>query len=95
MRITEKQHHCIREAIEETMPDAEPYLFGSRTDDLARGGDIDILLLSERKLPLRSVMTLKRKILSKIGEQKLDIVNFSKSTNTPFKKLILEKAVKL
>lgn len=95
MRITEKQHLSIRQAIEEIAPEAEPYLFGSRTDDSAQGGDIDILLLTRDKLPLRSVLRIRRKILDDIGEQKLDLINFSKESDAPFKDLILETAVRL
>lgn len=91
VRITEEQHFSIRKAIEESAPGAEPFLFGSRTDDSARGGDIDILLLTSRKLPLRSVLKIRRKVLDEIGDQKLDLVNFSKESDDPFKKLILRR----
>jgi len=95
VRITEKQHWSIRVAISESAPGADSYLFGSRTDRSARGGDIDILLLTGRKLPLRTILGLRRKILERIGDQKLDLVNFSKDSEAPFKKLILESAVRL
>lgn len=95
MRITENQHRSIRAAINESVPGADSYLFGSRTDRSSRGGDIDILLLTGQKLPLRTILSLRRRILERIGDQKLDLVNFSKDSEAPFKKLILESAVKL
>jgi hypothetical protein len=38
---------------------------------------------------------MRRAILSKIGEQKLDIVNFSKTEQHPFKDVAMENALKL
>jgi hypothetical protein len=38
---------------------------------------------------------MRRAILSKIGEQKLDIVNFSKAEQHPFKEIAMEGALKL
>ncbi|MGB7651574.1 MAG: nucleotidyltransferase domain-containing protein [Gallionella sp.] len=43
MRITARQHHAIIEASREIFGDAaQVRLFGSRADDAARGGDIDL-----------------------------------------------------
>jgi len=95
VRLTEKQLTAIQDAIQQSVPDAEPYLFGSRTDDSARGGDIDLMLLTQEKLPLRQLLSLRRKILQKIGDQKVDLVNFSKQSDAPFKTLILKTAVRL
>jgi len=47
------------------------YLFGSRTDDSKRGGDINLLILSE-KLASKEKRMLKLDLYYKIGEQKQD-----------------------
>jgi predicted nucleotidyltransferase len=47
------------------------FLFGSRVDDSAKDGDIDLLLITEEKLSLVSISRIRRLILNKIGEQKL------------------------
>lgn len=75
--------------------EAEAYLFGSRADSRVRGGDIDLLLLTDTRLPLRRVRELRRAILSDIGEQKLDIVNFTRQAQHPFKDIALQGSVKL
>jgi predicted nucleotidyltransferase len=54
-------------------PEAELYLYGSRTDDSARGGDIDLLVVSD-KLTFRDTLRLRIQILDRIGEQQLDLV---------------------
>jgi predicted nucleotidyltransferase len=85
----------IKSRIHESIPSADVFLFGSRVDDSAKGGDIDLLLLTEEKLPLVSINRIRRLILNDIGEQKIDIVNFTKSITHPFKSLALESAIRL
>ena len=76
-------------------PDADCYLFGSRTIDEAKGGDIDILVITPYRLTLPQISRLRRLILNQIGEQKIDIVNFPTSSDHPFKRAAFEKAIKL
>jgi predicted nucleotidyltransferase len=76
-------------------PGAEAYLFGSRTDPVARGGDIDVLLLTEQRLALATIRRIRRAILDRIGEQKLDIVNFTRNERHPFKEVALATAARL
>ena len=47
MRLAYQEQLAIREAIHQADTDAMIYLFGSRTDDTAKGGDIDLLVLSK------------------------------------------------
>lgn len=95
MRISESISYSIKKRIQGSIPNAEVFLFGSRADDSAKGGDIDLLLLTEEKLPLVSINRIRRLILNDIGEQKIDIVNFTKSMTHPFKSLALESAIRL
>ena len=73
MRLTAGEITAIREEIERLDPKAEVYLYGSRVDDTARGGDVDLLVVSDM-LSFRDVLRLRTGILDRIGWQQLDLV---------------------
>lgn len=95
MRLAAEEKDAIRQETARLAPGGDAYIFGSRTDPAGCGGDIDLLLLTDEKLPLRTLRVLRRAILQKIGEQKLDIVNFARLASHPFKEIALSTAVKL
>lgn len=52
MRLTEQQARAILDAAHEIAGEnAQVWVFGSRLDDAARGGDLDLLLESPEPLP--------------------------------------------
>jgi uncharacterized protein len=73
MRLRADDAKAIREEVQRSDPAAEIYLFGSRADDHARGGDIDLLVISDQ-LTLRGLLRLRTRILDRIGWQQLDLV---------------------
>jgi predicted nucleotidyltransferase len=73
MRLTEKEISVIRKNILQADPDAQIYLFGSRLNDLAKGGDIDILVIS-KTIGFLEKVRIRTKIFKELEEQKLDIV---------------------
>ena len=95
MRIKEPVRQFFVQEIGKIDPDAEVYLFGSRTDDEARGGDIDILILSEERIPVSYVRMLRREFFKTFGWQKLDVVNFLFNEEDPFRNLISKQLVRL
>lgn len=95
MRLKASEKNAILRQAASFAPDGETYLFGSRTNPVARGGDIDLLLLTNDKIPLRKLREMRRAILREIGEQKLDIVNFLHHSDHPFKDVALTGAVRL
>lgn len=95
MRISQYTHQAIKSNVAALSPDADCYLFGSRTIDAAKGGDIDILVITPEKLPLPYISRMRRLILDQIGEQKLDIVNFPVNSKHPFMRVALDTAIKL
>lgn len=73
MRLTTAEITAIREEIGRLDTQAEVYLYGSRMDDTARGGDVDLLVVSDT-LSFRDVLRLRTGILDRIGWQQLDLV---------------------
>ena len=73
MRLSQSQIAAIREEVARLDPEAQTYLFGSRADDRARGGDIDLLVVSD-KLGFRDLLRLRVRILDRIGWQQLDLL---------------------
>ena len=77
MRLTPKQRQIIQLAVREHAgPAARVILFGSRTDDQARGGDIDLLV--ESALPVERpawlAATLAARIERALGGRKVDVL---------------------
>jgi predicted nucleotidyltransferase len=95
MRLAVNEVDVIREEIRQFDPAAEIYLYGSRVDDAARGGDIDLLVLSD-KLGFRDVLRLRTRILDRIGWQQLDLLVRQRNQPTdPITALALETGTKL
>ena len=95
MRLTASEIAAIREEIGRLDPKAEVYLYGSRVDDAARGGDVDLLVISET-LGFREVLRLRTRILDRIGWQQLDlVVRRSDQVHEPLAALALETGVKV
>jgi uncharacterized protein len=95
MRLTASQITAIREEIGRLDPKAEVYLFASRVDDAARGGDIDLLVFSDA-LGFREVLQLRRRILDRIGWQQLDLlVRRPDQVSEPLAAIALETGVRL
>lgn len=95
MRITEHEKKVIVEAVVSIDPNANVWLFGSRTDDNKKGGDIDIAVLSE--IINRDIMQeikVRRFICNRIGEQKIDIVT-SCTGNEAFFRLAVAEGIQL
>jgi predicted nucleotidyltransferase len=95
MRIEEPKIQFIKKAVAEKIPGACVYLFGSRTNDQAKGGDIDILILSEQPADKRLLRSIRVGFYLQFGWQKLDIANFTYADNAVFKQIALENAIML
>jgi predicted nucleotidyltransferase len=77
MRLTQLQHRIIKDEVARVMGEGvQVLLFGSRTDDSRRGGDIDLYLEApeRREQAWRLVLRLNAALQERLGEQKLDIV---------------------
>ena len=95
MRLDSNQLQTIREETWQLDPTADVYLYGSRADDAAKGGDIDLLVISDH-LGFREVLKLRRAILDRIGWQQLDlVVRRRDQTDEPLAAMVLETGIKL
>jgi len=97
MRLSQHQCQAIIFATQSVFGDsAKVWLFGSRLDDLKRGGDIDLLLFSDQPIENETTQMaiFKYKLYQAIGEQKID-TQILATPPTIFQQLILENAILL
>lgn len=95
MRLGTNEAKAIVEEIRRLDPAAEIYLYGSRANDLAKGGDIDLLVVSD-KLGFRDVLRLRTRILDRIGWQQLDLlVRRRDQVDEPLAAMAQETGIKL
>ena len=93
MRLTEAEKRAILETVAKADAKAEVYLFGSRVDDSAMGGDIDLLVLS-RKIDLMAKLDVLAALRQIIGDQKIDLAIYP-DTSQPFARMAIESGARL
>ena len=93
MRLSPEEKSAVVDAIIHLDPEARIYLFGSRVDDRQKGGDIDILVFSNR-LKFKDKLKIKAVLFETMEDQKIDLI-ITKDSNDPFVKIALEKGVRL
>ena len=86
MRLTEKEISSIKNNVLRFDPEAKIYLFSSGTNDKAKGGDIDVLVISN-KIDFNKKLKIITGIFKEIDEQKLDLV-IKKNFDDVFVKMI-------
>ena len=94
IRLDQEELATLKRSLEKLTDDYALYLFGSRADPTKRGGDIDILVISD-KLKRRDLRKVRIDFFEKFGEQKLDIVLDDGTLSSPFVRHIIDKAVSL
>lgn len=93
MRIKEDEVKVLKESVKERDPDAKIYLFGSRTNDQARGGDIDLLVLSEN-LTFKDKLKIKARIFEFMEVQAIHLI-IAHDTSDLFVRAVLDEGVPL
>lgn len=79
MRLSKRVITIIQESIKNSFGDVNVYLFGSRTDDSKRGGDIDLAVdahISKEDFRKKKSLFLSL-LLKKDFDYKIDLVNFN------------------
>ena len=96
MRLDEDEARVILREVRKLDPQADIYLFGSRTQDELSGGDIDLLVISSH-LGFSDKITLLVEIKLAIGDQKIDLLikKPEDKLKDPFIASILKNAVLL
>jgi predicted nucleotidyltransferase len=76
MRLKPDQAYSIKRIAKDIFgDDSKVYLFGSRTDDDKRGGDIDLYIETSAKEDIYSKkIKMLKELYENFGEQKIDIV---------------------
>ncbi len=95
MRLNPEVHAFIKDTAGRMFPGAALFLFGSRVDDQAKGGDIDLMIVSEEKLHASKIRAFRIAFIKRFGWQKLDIVNYTTDENPPFRQLISDTSILL
>lgn len=95
MRLKTEIINELKRLIEEKIPGSAIYLFGSRTDDQAKGGDIDIMILSEKPAEKQILRKIRVEFFKKFGWQKMDLINFTYKEDSAFRKIIEPNSIKL
>jgi predicted nucleotidyltransferase len=99
MRLIQEHQNIIKQVGCEIFGSgAEIYLFGSRVDDLRKGGDIDLYVVPNSNEPYCDLFDKKITLLSKLktflGDQQIDLV-LSKDKNRSIEKEALRTGIKL
>ena len=77
VRLSDATQKVIRQTVAEIFgPEAKVLLFGSRTDPRARGGDIDLLVVSDKPVaePERKALKLVARLQIRLGDQPIDVL---------------------
>ncbi len=98
MRISERERALIKQTCLEVFGTDEVYLFGSRVDDTALGGDIDLFIETdpaespsqrfEKKIRFLTLLKMR------IGDQKIDVV-LAQDSNRPIEQEARKTGIKL
>lgn len=93
MRLSIEEVNAIKKVVARLDITAKVYLFGSRVYEDQRGGDIDLLIFSNR-LSQKDASEIRYNLWHHIGEQKIDII-VAKDRSHPFTRIALKEAILL
>jgi predicted nucleotidyltransferase len=93
MRLLKKELEIIKTVITKYDESAKIHLFGSRVNDNKRGGDIDLLVFSD-KLEYDSNLRIKIELKELLGDQKIDLV-VAKDKSNPFIDLVYDSSERI
>ena len=89
MRLTQEEIKKIKEVIFKIFGKSRIYVFGSRTDDKAKGGDIDIFVIPENREDL-----FKKKLKASVELEGIFYLPVDIVVHYDFNRLIEKEALK-
>lgn len=99
MRLSQLDQEAIQATVAELFGvDASVLVFGSRVNDSARGGDIDLLVESPEPVPdrRRKALQLVARLQMRLGDQPIDVLVLDPETaRTPIHEEALRSGVRL
>lgn len=95
MRLSPEIANYLKQIIQVKLPGSTTYLFGSRVDDNALGGDIDLMILTDKPADKRIFRKIRTEFIKKFGWRKIDLVNFTYSNKSSFRTLIEKSSIQL
>ncbi|WP_260293616.1 nucleotidyltransferase domain-containing protein [Sedimenticola hydrogenitrophicus] len=99
MRLSSQTRKTIRDTVNEIFgADAAVMLFGSRVDDTARGGDLDLLVRSDKPVQQRErkALQLVARLQLRLGDQPIDVLVLDpETTYQPIHEEALRTGVRL
>ncbi len=85
MRLQRAEIDIIKSTLRESIDDAKVFLFGSRTDDSKRGGDIDLFVQTHKNITLKEELKILSRMELRGIERKIDLI--IQTPQTPPQKL--------
>ncbi len=99
MRLTETQRHSIKSVITNIVGEgSRVWLFGSRVDDVQRGGDIDLLIETDQVVSSRTkaLCRIEGALAMELGDRKIDLLlKDAHTTDAPIFRAARQKGVLL
>ena len=94
VRLKDWEIKAIKKAIKKFDENAKIYIYGSRTNLNKKGGDIDILVISN-KISLQDQLKIKAKLIVLLGDRKIDLLVAKSKDETNFVNLAYNQAVEI
>ncbi len=96
MRLRPNEQDVIKQSVLDVFgAEANVFLFGSRVDDNARGGDIDLYIEATDKADLfEKKLEFLSKVKRQIGDQRIDVV-FNENPSRPIEQEARKNGVRL
>ena len=94
IRLKDFEIFTIKDIISSIDSEADIYIFGSRVRENKKGGDIDILVISD-KISWREKRKIRVELIKKLGDRKIDLIVEKKESKNPFVKLAIKEGIKI